>query len=117
VRQCLDLGCLRLQASEVRLSHLPIAGQAKEQGHIYIDAPGDQLLDRWESPLGRWDLDHGVGAMHRTSEPPGLSNGAVGVMGQMGRHFQTYKPIPAVGGSYMGWKRSAARWTSSTTRA
>ena len=77
-----------LQALDVGLGHLLVDLLGEEEGHVDVDPLADELADG-RDPLGRGrDLDHGVVPADRLPEPPGLLQGPVDIVREMGRHLE-----------------------------
>ncbi len=81
---------------DIGLRHLPVAGQAEEQGDVDVDALTDELPDGGQSLLGGRHLDQDIGAVQGLPQAPGLGNGAVGVVGQVGIDLQADEAVFAL---------------------
>ena len=90
------LGRPVLQAGDIGLGHLPVAGQAEEQGDVDVDALADELPDGRQALLGGRHLDEDIGAVQGLPQVAGLGDGAVGVVGQVGVDLQADEAVLAV---------------------
>ena len=94
--QGLALGRPGLQPGDIGLGHFPVAGQPEEQRHVDVDALTDELPDGRQALLGGRHLDQDIGAVQGLPQVPGLGNGAVGVVGQVGIDLQADEAVFAV---------------------
>ncbi len=85
-----------LQARNVGLCHLLIPGQPEQQGNIDVDALADELPDGGQALFGGRHLDQHVGTVQGLPQVPGLFDGAVGVVGQVGIDLQADEAVFAV---------------------
>ena len=62
--------------------------QRKEQGDVDVDALGEKPLDRGPPLPGAGHLDHEIGAIHGSPEPPRFGDRLLGLTGERGRDLQ-----------------------------
>ena len=77
-----------LQALDIGLGHLLVDLLGEEEGHVDVDPLADELADGRDPPGRGRDLDHGVVPADRLPEPPGLLQGPVDIVREMGRHLE-----------------------------
>src|SRR5579871_1484444 len=94
-----------LQTRDVGLRNFLIHLQSEEQRDIDVDSFADALLDSRNTFHGGWNLHHEIGTVYRFPQAARVLNGALRVLGQEGRDFQTHVAIALVGAVVDGPQR------------
>ena len=98
LRNVAALGGQRLKAGQIGFDHLLVDGLREQQRDVDVDAVGDQIVDRRQAFLRARHLDHQVLATDLAPQPLGFVDGALGVLGEIGRDFDADKAVGAMGG-------------------
>ena len=90
-------GLAALERAAVGVGHRLVGLDAEEQGDVDVDPPEQQILDGGHALGSPRDLDHEVRPVDELREVHTLRDGALGVPGQHGRHFEADEAVGAVG--------------------
>ena len=83
------VGCAQIfQPADIGFNHLAVGFDREQQGDIDIDPFADDRTDRRQPRVGRGNLDHQVGPVDGLPQPYRLGDGALRVIGQIGRAFE-----------------------------
>jgi hypothetical protein len=88
------------QAGQVGVDHLLVPVEGEDQGDVDADAFGQDLSDRGNAGLGRWDLDEEIRPVRVPVELGGRVERARGVVGEPRRNLErdpavdTVRPLP-----------------------
>ncbi len=91
-------GDVFFESRDVGLRHRAIDGLREQQRDVDRHAFCGQRLDRRQAFPGRRHLHHQILALDVLPQPLGLRDRALGVVGEIGRHFQADKAVAALGG-------------------
>jgi hypothetical protein len=73
-----------------------VAVEAEQQGDVDADPVFDQLAHRGHAGRGAGHLDHQIGAIDHAMQPSRLGDRLVGLVGEVGRHFEADIAVPGV---------------------
>ena len=97
LRNVAALGGQRLEAGQIGFDHLLVDRLREQQRDIDVDAVGDQIADRRQPFRRGRHLDHQVLAADLAPQPLGFVDGALGVLGEIGRDFDADIAVGAMG--------------------
>ena len=86
-----------LEAAQVGLDHLLVAGEREDQGHVDRAAAGGHLFDRPDAGVRGRDLDQQVRPRDRRVEHRGLVDRGLGVVGEVGVDLDRDVAVTAAG--------------------
>ena len=98
LRNVAALGGQHLKAGQIGFDHLLVDGLRKQQRDIDVDAAGNQIVDRRHAFGRAGHLDHQVLAADLAPQPLGFVDGALGILGEIGRDFDADIAVGAMGG-------------------